>query len=58
MIFEPIIKNSGFRSGKFLEKGKYKNAGENGRPFEAIDFIPGKNVCINSFNFIVTLAIL
>lgn len=25
MIFEPQIKNSGFRAGKFLEKGKYKN---------------------------------
>ena len=25
MIFEPQIKNSGFRCGKFLEKGKYKN---------------------------------
>lgn len=25
MIFEPQVKNSGFRCGKFLEKGKYKN---------------------------------
>lgn len=29
IIFEPRIKNSGFRSGKFLEKGKYKNIERN-----------------------------
>jgi hypothetical protein len=29
IIFEPKIKNSGFRSGKFLEKGKHKNKERN-----------------------------
>lgn len=54
MIFEPQIKNSGFRAGKFLEKGKYKNEQENNRFFEPVDFLPGKRVRINSYDFLVS----
>ena len=49
-----IISNTlllGFAGGKFLEKGKYKNAGNNNQFFSPADFLIGKDVVINGYSF-------
>jgi len=51
LIYEPIQRNSGFVSGKFLEKGKYKNAEKGDEFFDPADFRVGKDVKINGYSF-------
>jgi len=51
LIYEPIQRNSGFVSGKFLEKGKYKNAERDNQFFDPADFRIGKDVKINGYSF-------
>lgn len=41
----------GFVSGKFLEKGKYKNAQNGNQFFNPADFRVGKDVVINGYSF-------
>ena len=47
-VFEKTRRNSGFRGGKFIQKGLYKNGNRN---FVASDFGVGKTVTINSYVF-------
>ena len=49
-IFEPPQRNSGIVGGKFLERGKYKNA-ETGKYFTPSDLEVGKVVRFNAFRF-------
>lgn len=51
LIYEPIQRNSGFVSGKFLEKGKYKNTAKNNEFFDPVDFKVGKDVTVNGYSF-------
>jgi len=41
MVYEPQQRNSGIVSGKFLEKGKYKNTEKNDNFFNPTDFVVG-----------------
>ncbi len=50
MIYEQEAKNSGYRGGKFLEKNAYKNVLEE-RLFEPVDFLIGKIIQINNYQF-------
>ena len=49
-IFEPAIKNSGIKDGKFLERGRYRKYMSE-EYLTPTDFIMGGNVVINSFSF-------
>mmetsp|Transcript_4937 Transcript_4937/g.4124 ORF Transcript_4937/g.4124 Transcript_4937/m.4124 type:complete len:86 (+) Transcript_4937:1285-1542(+) len=49
MVYEPYQRNSGINGGKFLEKGKYKNALNNNAYFQPGDFLIGHDVIINGF---------
>jgi len=51
LIYEPVQRNSGFVSGKFLEKGKYKNVERDNQFFNPADFRIGKDVKINGYSF-------
>jgi len=51
MVYEPQQRNSGIVSGKFLEKLKYKNPRNGDNFFEPADFIVGRDVLINSYDF-------
>merc|ERR1712203_687013 len=51
MIYEPQQRNSGIVSGKFLEKGKYKNMQAGGRYFQPQDFKGGEDTKINTISF-------
>jgi hypothetical protein len=51
MVYEPQQRNSGIVSGKFLEKMKYKNPRNDLKFFEPADFIIGRDVVINSYDF-------
>jgi len=51
LVYEPVQRNSGFVSGKFLEKGKYKNMERDGAYFLPTDFMLGKDVVINGYSF-------
>jgi len=51
LIYEPVQRNSGFVSGKFLEKGKYKNVEKGDEFFDPADFRLGKDVKINGYSF-------
>jgi len=51
LIYEPVQRNSGFVSGKFLEKGKYKNAQNGNQFFNPADFRVGKDVRVNGYSF-------
>jgi hypothetical protein len=48
-IYEPPSKNSGFSTGKFLERGQYKN--ENGDKYQPEHLIVGQNLKINGYCF-------
>lgn len=54
MVYEPQQRNSGIVSGKFLEKMKYKNPRNDLKFFEPADFIIGRDVVINSYDFHIT----
>jgi len=51
LVYEPVQRNSGFVSGKFLEKGKYKNTENGNQFFNPADFRIGKDVKINGYSF-------
>mmetsp|Transcript_148482 Transcript_148482/g.210880 ORF Transcript_148482/g.210880 Transcript_148482/m.210880 type:complete len:110 (+) Transcript_148482:329-658(+) len=51
LVYEPEQRNSGFAGGKFLEKGKYKNAQNNNQFFAPSDFLIGQDVVINGYSF-------
>lgn len=51
-IYEPNTKNSGFWSGKFLERGNYKN--DQGEVLKPEALIVGQNIKINGYWFHVT----
>jgi len=51
LVYEPVQRNSGFVSGKFLEKGKYKNTEKDNAFFDPADFRIGKDVKINGYSF-------
>jgi len=51
LVYEPVQRNSGFVSGKFLEKGKYKNVKRDNQFFDPADFRIGKDVTINGYSF-------
>ena len=44
----------GFVSGKFLEKGKYKNVENGNQFFNPADFRIGKDVKVNGYSFKIT----
>ena len=50
-IFEPAQKNSGIIEGKFLERGKYKNADRKGEFITPSDMPIGGIVKINGYSF-------
>lgn len=52
-VYEPYKRNSGFRDGKFIQKGKYKNP-DTGLNFKADDFFVGANLTINAHKFELT----
>jgi len=54
LIYEPVQRNSGFVSGKFLEKGKYKNTEKGGNFYDPADFVIGKDIKINGYSFNIT----
>jgi hypothetical protein len=49
-IFEPMVRNSGIKDGKFLERGKYKKP-KSDEYLTPADLLMGSNVIINSFSF-------
>jgi len=51
LVYEPVQRNSGFVSGKFLEKGKYKNAERDNQFYDPADFRIGKDIKINGYSF-------
>jgi len=51
LVYEPQQRNSGISGGKFLEKGKYKNADKALNFFNPTDFIVGQDITINGFSF-------
>jgi hypothetical protein len=51
-VFERQPRNSGFRAGKFIQRGKWKNTAAGNRDFLAADFQVGEEITINSFTFI------
>ena len=51
-IYEPPLKNSGFWTGKFLERGNYKT--REGTVFKPEDLIVGSDIWINGYLFHIT----
>jgi hypothetical protein len=51
-VFERQQRNSGFTGGKFIQRGKWKNASAGNRDFLAADFKVGDEVTINGFTFV------
>ena len=51
LVYEPEVRNSGIKSGKFLEKCRYKNVEKNNQYFTPADLIVGEDVTINGFSF-------
>jgi hypothetical protein len=51
-IYEPPAKNSGFSTGKFLERGQYKNS--EGIVYKPEHLVIGQGVKINGHEFIIT----
>jgi hypothetical protein len=51
-VFERQQRNSGFRAGKFIQRGKWKNAAAGNRDFLAADLKVGDEVTINGFTFV------
>lgn len=49
-IFEPTVRNSGIKEGKFLERGKYRRSSSE-EYLTPADIMMGGNVIINSFSF-------
>ena len=49
-IFEPTVRNSGIKEGKFLERGKYRRM-KSEEYLTPADIMVGGNVNINSFSF-------
>jgi len=50
-IYERPLRNSGFMGGKFLERGKVRNAMNDNKWFHPEDFYVGAKVVINGFHF-------
>ena len=50
-IFEGAQRNSGFREGKFIQRGKYKNQNAGNRYFIPSDFRIGEEITINCYTF-------
>jgi hypothetical protein len=55
-VFERQHRNSGFRGGKFIQRGKWKNASAGNRNFLAADFKVGEVITINGFSFVTGIA--
>jgi len=54
-VYEIPQRNSGFREGKFIQRGHYKNTkGGGSRAFCPSDFAVGEEITINSFTFVTT----
>ncbi len=51
-IYEPPTKNSGFSTGKFLERGQYKNG--QGNVYKPENLIIGQEIKINGYDFFIT----
>ena len=51
LVYEPEVRNSGIKGGKFLEKCRYKNVEKNNQYFTPEDLIVGTDVKINGFSF-------
>ena len=49
-IFEPNIKNSGIKDGKFLERGKYKKE-KSDEVITPAELLVGENIVINGHSF-------
>jgi len=50
-VYERPLRNSGFVSGKFLERTKLRNNAKDSKWFHAEDFYVGATVLINGFHF-------
>ena len=50
-VFELPQRNSGFRSGKFIQRDRYKNVNNGNQYFTAQDFRIGEDITINGFTF-------
>jgi hypothetical protein len=55
-VFERQQRNSGFRAGKVIKRGKWKNAAAGNRNFLAADFQVGDEITINDFTFVTSTA--
>jgi hypothetical protein len=55
-VFELPQRNSGFRAGKFIQRGKWKNCKAGNRDFVPSDFEVGIEITINSFTFVTGVA--
>jgi hypothetical protein len=51
-IYEPPAKNSGFSTGKFLERGQYKN--HQNVVYKPENLIIGQPLIINGYDFLIT----
>ena len=51
-IYEPTVKNSGFWTGKFLQRGSYKR--RNGEVVKPEDIIVGQDMDINGYKYHIT----
>lgn len=51
LVYEPEVRNSGIKGGKFLEKCRYKNVEKNNQYFTPADLIVGEDIKINCFSF-------
>jgi len=51
LVYEPEVRNSGIKGGKFLEKSRYKNKEKNNQYFTPADLIVGDDVKINGYSF-------
>lgn len=52
-IFDVPKRNSGFISGKFLERNRYRNTERNNDWFKISDFMEGTNVKVNGYTFTI-----
>merc|ERR1711902_306644 len=50
-VYERPLRNSGFVSGKFLERTKLRNKAKNDQWFHAEDFYVGATVLVNGYHF-------
>ena len=51
LVYEPQIRNSGIKGGKFLEKARYKNVEKGNKYFTPADIIVGEDLKINGYSF-------